>query len=50
MPTFPSGYNLRLRFTAVIAAGFVLMMKAFDSNTEPKKFPSGVRLTPAPVY
>lgn len=28
----------------VIAAGFVVMMKAFDSNTEPERVPSSVRL------
>lgn len=51
MPTFPPGYNLEVMFHCkVIAAGFVIMMKAFDSNTEPKKFPSSVTLTPAPVF
>lgn len=39
---FPPGYNLEVMFHCkVIAAGFVIMMKAFGSNPEPS-----VRLAP----
>lgn len=44
---FPPGYNLEVMFHCkVIAAGFVIMMKAFGSNPEPKRVPPSVRLAP----
>lgn len=45
MLTFPPGYNREVMFHCkAIAAGFVIMIKAFGSNTEPKEGPSTISL------